>query len=78
MPGASTSTLNTVAQVKAFKPLYTETHSISISVLFKLDSRIRDTSSIHTLTLWHDTAEDLATVQVHCDETYIQGSKAII
>ena len=64
--------------IKAYRLLYTGTHSISTLVLFKLDSKTRDTSSVHISILWCDTAVDLATVQVPYDEAYIPGSKAII
>ena len=64
--------------IKACRPLYTGTQSISISVLFKLDSKTHDTNSVHTLIPHNDTAEDLATVQVHYDKVYIRGNKAAI
>ena len=64
--------------VKAFRLPYTGIPSTSTSVLFESDSKIQDTSSAHTSILWPDTAEDLATVQVHYDEAYILGSKVII
>ena len=64
--------------IKAFRLLSTGTPSISTLVLFESDSKTHDTSSIHTSILLNDTAEDLATVQVHYNEAYILGSKVVI
>ena len=62
--------------IKAYRLLYTGILSTNTSVLFELDSKTHDTSSIYTSIQWPDTAKDPAIAVAHYDEACILGNKS--